>query len=65
MHKAVVLGSNYYIALSVFRSLKAFGVPTVAADYDITSCYAHVSKGCDEWVYVRDYKLDEKDSLMI
>ncbi len=60
MHKAVVLGSNYYIALSVFRSLKAFGVPTVAADYDITSCYAHVSKGCDEWVYVRDYKLDEE-----
>lgn len=60
MHKAVVLGSNYYIALSVFRSLKAHGVATVAADYDIDSCYAHVSNACDEYVHVRDYKIDEE-----
>jgi len=60
MHKAVVLGSNYYIALSVFRSLKAHGVHTVAADYDFATCYAHLSKACDETVLVRDYKLDEE-----
>jgi D-aspartate ligase len=60
MHKAVVLGSNYYIALSVFRSLKAHGVATVAADYDFNTCYAHVSKACDEKILVRDYKIDEE-----
>jgi D-aspartate ligase len=60
MHKAVVLGSNYYIALSVFRSLKVHGVATVAADYDFDGCYAHVSNACDEKVLVRDYKIDEE-----
>jgi D-aspartate ligase len=60
MHKAVVLGSNYYIALSVFRSLKEHGVHTVAADYDFSTCYAHVSNACDETTVVRDYKIDEE-----
>lgn len=59
MHKAVVLGSNYYIALSVFRSLKEHGVPTVAADYNFKTCYAHLSNACDERILVKDYKIDE------
>ena len=60
MHKAVVLGSNYYIALSVFRSLKVHGVHTVAADYDFDACYAHLSKACDEKIVVKDYKENEQ-----
>lgn len=55
-NKAVVLGSNYYIALSVLRSLKKHDVHTVAVDYDMSKAYAAKSNTVDETLEVPHYE---------
>ena len=39
MNKAVVLGCNYYIGLSVIRCLSVERVHVVACDYDFENSY--------------------------
>ncbi len=48
-NKAVVLGSNYYIGLSIIRCLGSEGVYTVAIDYNKVETYGAKSK------YVKDH----------
>lgn len=57
MHnKAVVLGTNYYIGLSVLRSLKLQGITTVACDYDLSKAYAAKSNTVDEVLKIPHYE---------
>lgn len=55
-NKAVVLGSNYYIALSVMRNLGKYGIDVVAMEYSYEGAYALKSKYCSEVVIVPHYK---------
>ena len=48
MNKAVVLGCNYYIGLSIIRCLGSEGVPVVACDYNFKKAYAARSKYVSE-----------------
>lgn len=57
MRKVVVLGTNYYIGLSVLRCLGRKGIPTVAADYDRSSYGMH-SKYVNQKLWLTDYKED-------
>jgi predicted ATP-grasp superfamily ATP-dependent carboligase len=59
-NKAVILGSNYYIALSVMRCLAPYGVTTVAAEYSKNGAYALKSKHCKEVLMVPHYKKETK-----
>lgn len=59
MVKALVLGVNYYIGLSVLRCLGRNGVHTVAADYDRTA-YGMASKYISEKLWLPDGKEDEQ-----
>lgn len=47
-NKAVILGSNYFIALSILRSLGPFKVPCVALDHTKKGSYAFLSKYVSE-----------------
>lgn len=55
-NKAVVLGANYYIALSVMRNLGKHGIHVAALEYSTHEAYALKSKYCDEVVIVPHYK---------
>lgn len=60
MHnKAVILGSNYYIGLSIIRCLGAKGIYTVAIDYTKEGCYAAKSKYLKEHLIAPHYKEQE------
>jgi len=59
-NKAVILGSNYYIALSVMRCLAPKGITTVAAEYSEEGAYAMKSKHCKEKLIVPHYKKETK-----
>ena len=52
MNKAVVLGCNYYIGLSVIRCLGVEGVHVVACDYDFENSYGARSKYISEFLKV-------------
>ncbi|WP_418968514.1 carboxylate--amine ligase [Alloscardovia omnicolens] len=52
MNKAVVLGCNYYIGLSVIRCLGTQGVHVVACDYNLKKSYAARSKYVKEFLTV-------------
>ncbi len=52
MNKAVVLGCNYYIGLSMIRCLGKEGVHVVACDYDFDSAYGAKSKYISEFLHV-------------
>lgn len=54
MNKAVVLGCNYYIGLSVIRCLGREGVHVVACDYDFKSSYGAKSKYISEFLLVNN-----------
>jgi D-aspartate ligase len=54
-HKALVLGTNYYIGLSVLRSLKKHNVTTVAVDYDQDAAYGNRSNTVDEILIIPHY----------
>lgn len=43
-HKAVVLGNNYYIGLSIIRCLGKQGIPVAVLDYQEEGAYARQSK---------------------
>ncbi len=57
-HKAVVLGANYYIGLSVIRCLGIHGIPVVAVDYAREGTYGIHSKYCTEALIGPHYKED-------
>lgn len=57
-NKALILGANYYIGLSIIRSLGVHGVPTVAVDYSRKGTYGFNSKYCSETLIGPDIKKD-------
>ncbi len=59
MTKAVVLGANYYIGLSIIRALGAEGIPVVAVDYDEAYAYAMTSKYISEKLIAPHYLKEE------
>jgi len=63
MNKAVILGSNYFIGLSIIRCLGKNGVHTVAIDYSNKSCYGSKSKYLNEHLIAPHYKLEEAQYL--
>ncbi len=58
-NKAVVIGVNYYIGLSVLRCLGRRGVPTVACEYD-ADAYGLRSKYVDEVWEMPDMKVSRR-----
>ncbi|SMF87771.1 Predicted ATP-dependent carboligase, ATP-grasp superfamily [Paenibacillus uliginis N3/975] len=62
-HKAVVLGSNFYIGLSVIRCLGTHGMYTVAMDYSKENTYGAKSKYLSEQIIVPHYK-EQEDELV-
>lgn len=59
-NKAVVLGANYYIALSVMRNLGKHGIHVTAMEYTEENAYALKSKYCSEFIIVPHYKNETK-----
>lgn len=57
-NKAVILGCNYYIGLSVIRSLGAKGIHTVATDYSDFEAYGAKSKYVSERLITPHYRKD-------
>lgn len=57
-NKAVILGANYYIGLSIIRYLGIYGIPTVAVDYSRKGTYGFHSKYCSETLIGPDVKKD-------
>lgn len=55
-NKAVILGANYYIGLSVIRCLGEMGIYTVAVDYEKKGAYGASSKYCSEQLIAPHYK---------
>lgn len=55
-NKAVLLGSNYFIALSILRSLGPFNVHCVALDHKKKDSYAFLSKYVSEAYVTPHYK---------
>jgi len=62
-NKAVILGSNYYIGLSIIRCLGKEGVHTVAMDYSKENTYGAESRYLKEQIIVPHYKKNEKELL--
>lgn len=62
-NKAIVLGSNYYIGLSIIRCLGINGVYTVAVDYTMDGSYGAKSKYLKEHLIAPHYKNDPKGLL--
>lgn len=52
MNKALVLGTNYYIGLSIIRCLGEKNVRVVACDYDFKSSYGAKSKYVSEILHI-------------
>ena len=61
MNKAVVLGCNYYIGLSIIRCLGREGVHVVACDYDFDNSYGAKSKYISEFLKIDDLKKNYGD----
>lgn len=62
-NKAVILGSNYYIGLSIIRCLGVNGVYTVAIDYTDEGAYGAKSKYLNEHLIAPHYKEDPEGLL--
>ena len=62
-NKAVVLGTNYYIGLSIIRCLGSKGIYTVAMDYEEKNTYGAKSKFLREQIIVPHYK-NEPEKLV-
>lgn len=62
-NKAVVLGANYYIGLSVIRCLGIHGVKVTAVDYSRQGTYGFHSKYCSETLIAPHYKKDPEGFL--
>lgn len=61
-NKAIVLGVNYYIGLSVLRCLAKKNIYTVACDYDLLG-YGLKSRYINEKLIVSDFKNEGKNLL--
>lgn len=59
--KAVLLGSNYFIALSILRSLGPHGVHCVTLDHNEENAYAFLSKYVNEKYVCPHYDHQEND----
>ncbi|WDV47963.1 carboxylate--amine ligase [Clostridiaceae bacterium M8S5] len=62
-NKAVVLGANYYIGLSIIRCLGTKGIHVTAIDYSKKGSYAFSSKYCSEILIAPHYKKEPKAYL--
>jgi predicted ATP-grasp superfamily ATP-dependent carboligase len=62
-NKAVVLGANYYIALSVMRNLGIYGIHVAALEYSTHEAYGLKSKYCSEVVIVPHYKKETEEFI--
>lgn len=62
-NKAVVLGANYYIGLSIIRCLGRKGIDVVAVEYKTEGAYALKSRYLKEILIGPHYK-DEPDALV-
>lgn len=62
-NKAVILGSNYFIALSILRSLGPKKIQCVALDHSRKGSYAFLSKYVSEAYICPHYKNDEEAFL--
>jgi len=62
-NKAVILGSNYYIGLSIIRCLGKEGIHTVAMDYARENTYGADSRYLKEQMIVPHYKKNEQQLL--
>lgn len=62
-HKAVVLGANYYIGLSVIRGLGRNNIHVVAVDYQEQGTYGFHSKYLSEKLIAPHYKKKTKDYI--
>lgn len=62
-NKAVILGSNFYIGLSIIRALGSRQIYTVAMDYSRINTYASKSKYLNEQIIVPHYKESEQEFL--
>ncbi|MFH5836526.1 carboxylate--amine ligase [Proteiniclasticum sp. C24MP] len=62
-NKAVILGSNYYIGLSIIRCLGKEGIHTVALDYARENTYGADSRYLKEQIIVPHYKKNEQELL--
>ncbi|MBF0779310.1 D-alanine--D-alanine ligase [Streptococcus cuniculi] len=63
MNKAVVLGCNYYIGLSIIRCLGREGVDVVACDYDFKDSYGAKSTYIREFLQVANFNENEQQTL--
>ncbi|MBN2796872.1 MAG: carboxylate--amine ligase [Clostridia bacterium] len=59
-HKAVILGANYYIGLSVIRGLGRKGVHTVAIEYQEEGTYGFKSRYLKEKLLAPHYKRETR-----
>lgn len=62
-NKAVVLGVNYYIGLSIIRCLGIHGIPVVAVDYEEKGAYGFSSKYLSEKIIGPNCKTDPEGLL--
>lgn len=62
-NKAVVLGANYYIGLSIIRCLGIHNIPVVAVDYSKKGTYGFHSKYLSEKLIGPDCKKDPEGLL--
>ncbi|WP_066496623.1 carboxylate--amine ligase [Abyssisolibacter fermentans] len=62
-NKAVILGSNYYIGLSIIRCLGSNNIHTVAMDYSKENTYASKSKYLKEHLIVPHYRNNKEELL--
>ncbi len=62
-NKAVVLGANYYIGLSIIRCLGIHDIPVVAVDYSKKGTYGFYSKYLSEKLIGPDSKEDPEGLL--
>ena len=62
-NKALVLGANYYISLSIMRCLGENGIYVAAVDYSEEGSYAFKSKYCSEKLIGPHYKEDPEAFL--
>lgn len=62
-NKAVILGCNYYIGLSVIRCLGVHGIQTVAVDYSEENTYGAKSKYTSERLIAPHYKNESEQFI--
>ena len=62
-NKAVILGTNYYIGLSIIRTLGYEGVETIAVDYTDKDLYGSKSKYLGRHVMAPDFRKHKEEYL--